>query len=71
VRRRDWIVLGLIALGWLLIGPGHSWFQVLLVSGYSNIVVLRLMAEFGVVGITAIWIAGLLAVRREPLTERS
>jgi hypothetical protein len=70
VRRRDWMVLGLVALGWVLIGPGHSWFQLLLVSGYSNIVVLRLMAEFGVAGITAIWIAGLVAVRREPLTAR-
>jgi hypothetical protein len=71
VRRRDWVVLGLVALGWVLIGPGHSWFQLVLVSGYPNILVLRLMAEFGVVGITAIWIAGLLAVRREPLTGRS
>jgi hypothetical protein len=71
IRRRDWIVLGLVALGWVLIGPGHSWFQLVLVSGYPNIVVLRLMAEFGVVGITAIWVAGLLAVRREPLIERS
>lgn len=71
VRRRDWIVLGLVALGWVLIGPGHSWFQMVLVSGYPNIVVLRLMAEFGVVGITAIWIAGLIAVRREPIIGRS
>jgi hypothetical protein len=70
-RRRDWIVLGLVALGWVLIGPGHSWFQLVLVSGYPNIVVLRLMAEFGVVGITAIWIAGLLALRREPVIGRS
>jgi hypothetical protein len=71
VRRRDWVVLALVALGWVLIGPGHSWFQLVLVSGNPNIVVLRLMAEFGVVGITAIWIAGLLAVRREPLSGRS
>jgi hypothetical protein len=40
----------------------------LLVNGYSNILVLRLMAEFGVVGIIAIWIASLIAVRREQLT---
>ena len=65
VRRRDWMVLGLVALGWALIGPGHNWFQLLLVSGYSNLVVLRLMAEFGVVGITAIWVAALVAVRAE------
>ena len=70
VRRRDWTVLGLVALGWALIGPGHNWFQVLLVSGYPNLLVLRLMAEFGVVGITAIWIASLLAVRRESSTGR-
>jgi Glycosyltransferase family 87 len=63
-RRRDWTVLGLVALGWALIGPGHNWFQALLVSGYSNLTVLRLMAEFGVVGITAIWIASLVALTR-------
>jgi hypothetical protein len=63
--RRDGLVLGLVALGWMLIGPGHHLFQVLLVSGYSNLVVLRLMAEFGVVGIGSIWIASLLAVKRE------
>jgi len=65
VRRRDWVVLGLVAMSWLLIGPAHKGFQALLVNGYSNIAVLRLMAEFGVLGITAIWIASLIAVRRE------
>ena len=65
VRRRDWTVLGLVAAGWLLIGPGHNWFQTLLVSGYSNLAVLRLMAEFGVVGITSVWVASLLALRRQ------
>jgi hypothetical protein len=64
VSRRDWVVLGLIALGWALIGPGHNWFQLLLVSGYPNLVVLRLMAEFGVAGILAIWVAALVALRR-------
>jgi hypothetical protein len=65
VRHRQWLVLGLVAMGWILIGPGHHWMQALLVSGYANVVVLRLMAEFGVVGITAIWLAALLAIRRE------
>ncbi len=65
VRRRDWTVLGLVAAGWLLIGPGHNWFQTLLVNGYSNLPVLRLMAEFGVVGITSIWVASLVAIRRQ------
>jgi Glycosyltransferase family 87 len=63
VRRRDWTVLGLVAAGWLLIGPGHNWFQTLLVAGYSNLAVLRVMAEFGVVGITSVWAASLLAMR--------
>jgi hypothetical protein len=66
VRRRDWTVLGLVLAGWLLIGPGHNWLQTLLVAGYSNLVVLRLMAEFGVVGITSVWVASLLALRRQP-----
>jgi hypothetical protein len=64
VPRRDWLVIGLVAGGWLLIGPGHKLMQTLLVSGYSNLVVLRLMAEFGVVAITLIWVASLLALRR-------
>jgi hypothetical protein len=71
IPHRDWTVLGLVAAGWALIGPAHNWFQVLLVSGYSNMLVLRLMAEFGVVGITAIWIASLMAVRRERPSGRS
>jgi hypothetical protein len=71
VRRRDWLVVALMATGWLLIGPGHNWFQSLLLSGYSNVVVLRLMAEFGVVGITAIWAASLVAVRRERSANRA
>jgi hypothetical protein len=70
VRRRDWAVIGLVGLGWALIGPGHNWFQLVLVSGRADIVVLRLMAEFGVVGIVAIWIASLLAVRRESASGR-
>jgi hypothetical protein len=71
VRRRDWLVVGLVAAGWILIGPGHNAFQTLLVSGYPNIVVLRLMAEFGVVGITLVWIASLVALRRERASARS
>jgi hypothetical protein len=70
VRRRDWLVLALVAGGWTLIGPGHNAFQTLLVTGYSNVVVLRLMAEFGVVGITLVWIASLIALRRERSANR-
>jgi hypothetical protein len=70
VRRRDWLVLGLVAAGWMLIGPGHNAFQTLLVSGYPNVVVLRLMAEFGVVGITLVWIGSLVALRRERSANR-
>ena len=65
VRRRDWTVVALVAASWLLIGPGHKALQALLVAGYSNLLVLRLMAEFGVVGILAVWVAALVAVRRE------
>ena len=65
VRKRDWAVLAIVAAGYLLIGPGHNRFQSLLVSGYSNFFVLRLMAELGVLGVLAIWIAALMAVRRE------
>jgi hypothetical protein len=65
VRRRDWTVLALVAAGYLLIGPGHNRMQTLLVGGYSNLLVLRLLAELGVIGVLAIWTASLLAVRRE------
>ena len=64
VRRRDWTVIGLVGVSWFLIGPAHKLMQALLVTGYSNLIVLRLMAEFGVVGILALWLACLIAVRR-------
>lgn len=65
IRSRDWTVLVLIAAGYLLLGPAHKGMQFLLVSGYSNLLVLRLLAELGVVGVVSIWVAALLAVRRE------
>lgn len=71
IRRRDWLVVGLVGAGWMLIGPAHNYFQTLLVSGYSNLLVLRLMAEFGVVGITAIWIAALVAAVRQRSADRA
>jgi hypothetical protein len=67
--RRDWTVIALVAISWVLIGPGHKLLQALLVTGYSNLVVLRIMAEFGVVGVASLWIASLIAVRR--VSERS
>jgi hypothetical protein len=65
VRRRDWTVLAIVAVGYLLIGPGHNRFQTLLVSGYSNVLLLRVMAELSVLGVLAIWIASLVAIRRQ------
>jgi hypothetical protein len=65
VRRRDWTVLAIVAVGYLLIGPGHNRFQTLLVSGYSNLLLLRVMAELSVLGVLAIWIASLVAIRRQ------
>jgi hypothetical protein len=64
VRRRHWSVLVLVGISWLLIGPVHKLLQALLVTGYTDVLVLRLLAEFGVVGILALWIASLIAVRR-------
>jgi Glycosyltransferase family 87 len=64
VRRGHAGVLALVATAWVLIGPVHKLLQVLLVGGYSNILVLRLLAEAGVVGLAALWIATLVAVRR-------
>jgi arabinofuranan 3-O-arabinosyltransferase len=65
VQRREWTVLALVAAGYFLLGAGHNRMQMLLVSGYSDLVVLRLLAELGVLGVIAIWIAALVAVRRE------
>lgn len=64
IPRSHWSVLAPVAATWLLIGPVHKLLQFLLVSGYPNMVVLRLLAEAGVVGITALWIATLIALRR-------
>ena len=64
--RRDWAVLALVAVSWLLIGPAHKLMQALLVGGYGNLAVLRVLAEAGVVGISALWLACLVAVRRSP-----
>jgi Glycosyltransferase family 87 len=65
IRTRHWPVIGLVALGWLSIGPIHKGLQVLLATGDSNIVVLRLLTEFGPVGVLAIWVATLMAIRQE------
>ena len=65
IPRRDWTVLALVAVGFLLIGPGHNRFQALLISGYSNLFVLRILAEMGMVGILAVWTASLMALRRD------
>ena len=64
IPRRAWTVLSLVAIGYLLLGPAHKGMQVLLVTGYSNLFVLRLLAELGVVGVLAVWAASLLAIRR-------
>jgi len=69
VPRRDWTMVALVAASWLLIGPAHKLMQELLVTGYSNLVVLRIMAEFGVVGIACLWVGCLIALRR--ISERS
>src|SRR5919108_1790913 len=65
IRRRDWTVLAIVATGFVLIGPAHNRFQALLISGYSNIAVLRVLAEMGTAGVLAVWAASLLALRRE------
>ena len=66
VGRRDWSVLGLVAISWLLIGPVHKLLQILLVTGYTDVLVLRALTEAGVIGVLALWIGSLLAVRRSP-----
>ena len=64
LRRGDWSVIAMVAGGWLLIGPVHKALQVLLVTGYPDIAVLRVLAEAGVVGIGLVWVASLVAARR-------
>jgi glycosyl transferase family 87 len=65
VRRRDWTVMALVFAGWVLIGLGHNLLQTLLLNGHTDLVVLRVLAETGVAGITVLWAASLVAVRRE------
>jgi hypothetical protein len=69
IRRRAWTVLALVAVSWLLIGPGHKLLQALMVTGYSNVIVLRVLAELGVAGVALVWIGSLVAARR--ISERS
>lgn len=74
IPRRDWTVLGLVAAGYFLLGVGHNRMQTLLVSGSSDLLLLRALAELGVLGVLAIWVAALVAVRRErgrPVGESS
>jgi hypothetical protein len=70
VRRRDWPVLGMVVASWLLIGVGHNRMQTLLVTGYPNLTVIRILAETGVAGISVLWLATLVAVRRERIRPR-
>ncbi len=64
LRRRDWQVPALVAASWTCIGPAHKLMQELLVTGYSNVAVLRGLAELGVLGVVCLWAAALVAVRR-------
>ena len=65
IERRSWGLIALVAAGWISIGPVHKGLQVLLVSGYSNLVVLRVLTELSMIGVLAIWIACVIAVRRD------
>jgi hypothetical protein len=64
-RHQHSSVIALVAAGWLCIGPVHKLLQLLLVSGYSDIVVLRVITEFGTAGVLAIWLACLIALRQD------
>ena len=70
IRNRNWIVIGLVGLAWILFGPAHGEMQELLLEGYRDLFVLRLMAEFGVIGVLAVWVASLLALRQELSAHR-
>jgi hypothetical protein len=65
IQRRAWASIALIAAGWLFIGPVHKGLQVLLVSGYSNLFVLRVITEMSMLGVLAVWIACLISLRRD------
>jgi len=54
----------LVGISWLRIGPVHKLLQVLLVTGYTDVLVLRVLTEAGVIGVLALWIASLICVRR-------
>ena len=70
IRNRNWVVIALVGVAWILFGPAHGAMQELLLEGYRNLFVLRLMAEFGVVGVLAVWVATLLALRQELSAHR-
>ncbi len=65
IRRSNWPVFALVAAGWFLLGPMQVVFENALQGGVRDYLLLRLLAEHGVLGVTAVWAAALLANRAD------
>jgi hypothetical protein len=62
-RRRDWTLTLLVACGTLLLGPVRSGELALIAAGVQSELVLRPLAETGVLGLGLVYVATLLATR--------
>ena len=63
--RRHWWVIGLVAAGWLLLSSGQVLLENTIEGSPHSYLLVRLLAEHGVLGIAAVWVAALVANRAD------
>ena len=63
IRRRDWRLLTLTAVSWVLTGPGYLAFTNAYAAGYYWLPFTRLWAESALIGAVLLWATVLMALR--------
>lgn len=68
-RRRDWLLLGAAAAGWMLPGPVHAALLAAIGARYDNELVLRIWNDLQLLGIVLLWLGCLRALRQPECAE--